>query len=146
MEEKAYAPGDFSFVKVESEREMLADAYEAITEEGSWDFMATDPGKAGFVYSRNIKVLKIFMRLKIKTHSVLTLMVVMRNMAKIAIDGWETYVESWKQEELEKSAGNSADSLDSENSVDAGKTPENSVAEDSSSNSSIIAEHTGIAE
>ncbi len=142
MEEQHYAPGDFSFVRETSERAMLADAYETITTLDLWDFMRTDPGRAGFVYSRNPKVLKIFINLKIKSHSVQSLMIVMRNMAKLAKDGWEAYVDAWKQEELEKEAKNSVESgnsasgsVDAENQTDAGKTPENSVAE-----------HTGIAE
>jgi hypothetical protein len=137
MEEPVYAPGDFSFIKNKSEREMLADTYEAITLEEQWDFMKTDPGKAGFVYSRDIKVVKIFIRMKIKTHSVQTLMIVMRNMAKIATEGWEAYVNSWKQEELEKEAGKTAEET---------KTPENSVEEESSPENSVIDDHTGIAE
>jgi hypothetical protein len=161
MEEHVYAPGDFSFIKTESEREMLADAYEAVTLEDQWDFMRTDPGKAGFVYSRDIKVVKIFMRMKIKNHNVQTLMIVMRNMAKIATEGWETYVDAWKQEGLEKEAKNSVDSVESgnyentasatasdeaENSAEETKTPENSVEEESSPENSVINEHTGIAE
>jgi hypothetical protein len=137
MEDSKYPPGDFSFVKVESEREMLADAYKTITELDLWDFMRTNPGRAGFVYSRNPKVLKIFINLKIKSHSVLSLMVVMKNMAKIATEGWEAYVDSWKQEELETEAEKTAEET---------KTPENSVEEESSPENSVIAEHTGISE
>jgi hypothetical protein len=147
MEEPVYAPGDFSFIKNKSEREMLADAYEAITLEDQWEFMKTDPGKAGFVYSRDIKVVKIFVRMKIKNHNVMTLMVVMRNMAKIATEGWEAYVDAWKQEGLEKEAKNSASASDeTEKTAEETKPPENSVEEESSPENSVIAEHTGIAE
>ena len=94
-----YARGDFSFIKRDSERAMLEDAFQVISEtEGAWDYLVQkgvpDPN-SGFMFSRDSFLMKLGEKVdrhgKIG-HSGATYGCTMREMERIAKKGWDTYV------------------------------------------------------
>jgi hypothetical protein len=93
--EPEYPRGNFSFVPNKFHRKMLEDAFRAVEETNTWDYVKVDPGKGGFVWSQSPEVLEIFLSMKCKSHSIQTFKVVMRNMNSIAVNGWDAYVQEW---------------------------------------------------
>ena len=89
-----YSPGDFSVITVQSSREMLTDAYQAVTEAGAWTIMAQDPGEGGFMYSKtaHMNLAKVNALIKYEGHSGASYGWTMRQMQYIAIYGWEKYI------------------------------------------------------
>jgi len=83
--------GDFSFAD-NYEREMLADAYQAISVTESWDVMKADPGPGGFMFSANEYMKPINAALKYDGHSGASYAWTMRQMQFIAKNGWDDYV------------------------------------------------------
>jgi hypothetical protein len=93
-EEKNFKEGDFSFVENKLHRYMLADIYTAIEKTKLWDFVNDESIKAE-TFLENPEVLKLFLSLKYKSHSIETFGVAMRNMKKIGKVGWDEYVKEW---------------------------------------------------
>ncbi len=93
--EPEYPRGNFSFVPNKYHRKMLEDGFRAVEETCSWEYIKSDPGKGGFVWSQAPEVLEIFLAMKCKSHSIETFKVVMRNMNRIAVNGWDAYVKEW---------------------------------------------------
>jgi hypothetical protein len=89
-----YNVGDFSFVQDKLHRYLLLDAYNALQKSELWTFVKDeyDEKKA----SEQPEILEIFLAMKYKSHTMKTFGVVMRNMKKIALDGWEEYVKEWQ--------------------------------------------------
>ena len=89
-----YSPGDFSVITEQSSREMLTDAYNAVTEAGAWEIMAQDPGEGGFMYSETAhkNLADVNARIKYGGHSGASYGWTMRQMQYIAKYGWEKYI------------------------------------------------------
>lgn len=85
-------PGDFSFLNAD-EREMLTDAYKAVTMTESWEAMKQDPGAGGFMFSGNEYMKPINAALKYNDHSGFTYGWTMRAIQFIAANGWDAYLE-----------------------------------------------------
>ena len=89
----SYAPGDFSMIEQDHSREMLTDAYIAVTEANAWEIVAKDPGEGGFMYSESAsKNLKEVTRRIKYAHSGSSYGWTMRQMQYIAKYGWENYI------------------------------------------------------
>jgi hypothetical protein len=88
----AYTPGDFSFIKDTWSREMLTDAYKAVSVTESWTIMAQDPGSGGFMFSTNPQYKAIGNAMKYDGHSGASYGLTMRQMQRIATVGWTIYV------------------------------------------------------
>jgi hypothetical protein len=89
------APGDFSFVRDQSEREMLTDMYNAVTAAEAWEDMKADPGEGGFMFSQSAQALNARVTAALANpdvHSGASFGFCMRVMQKIARDGWASYV------------------------------------------------------
>ncbi len=87
-------PGDFSVITEQSSREMLTDAYKAVTEAGAWEIVAQDPGEGGFMYSETARenLADVNTRIKYDGHSGASYGWTMRQMQYIAKYGWEKYI------------------------------------------------------
>lgn len=97
---KTYAPGDFSFMPRETERQMLKDAYDGISRvDGGWAYLARSdvPEKnKGFMFTRDPIIDEISQEIdkdgKIG-HSGSSYGWTMRQMECIAKFGWNGYIE-----------------------------------------------------
>lgn len=89
----SYTEGDFSFVENKFHRNLLQDAFTALQKTDLWSYVKDeyDEKKA----MEQPEILEIFLAMKYKSHTMKTFGVVMRNMKKIAVDGWEEYVKEW---------------------------------------------------
>jgi hypothetical protein len=85
------APGDFSFVKDTMVKPMFEDAYKAIEVAEAWEYMKTDPGKNGYMFSQSAMLSKINSNIKYG-HSGASYGWTMRQMQRLARIGWEAYV------------------------------------------------------
>ena len=91
-----YTPGDFSFVKPEWSRIMLEDAYKAISLAEEWEYMKTEPGPGGYMFSPSNKSIQaISNNIKYDGHSGASFALTMRAMQYLAIHGWDTYVTTY---------------------------------------------------
>lgn len=88
----SYAPGDFSFLKSTWSREMLSDAYKAVSETESWAIMKENPGSGGFMFSSDPRYKIIGNAMKYDGHSGASYGMTMREMQRLATIGWDTYV------------------------------------------------------
>ncbi len=88
-----YSEGDFSFILDKFHRYLIEDGYKAVTQAELWDFIKNeyDAKKA----LDQPEIMDIFLAMKYKSHTMKTFGVVMRNIKKIAADGWEAYVKEW---------------------------------------------------
>lgn len=100
--------GDFSFLESEVDREMLQDAFQAVSEAGAWDLLKNPsvPGSGGFMFGQNPAVKAIESFIKYEGHSGASHGMTMRVMEFIAKNGWGEYVEDVKmwQEVKKKTA------------------------------------------
>lgn len=89
-------PGDFSALPIsKSTKEMLSDAYNAISQNELWDYMKTYEPNNGFMFSQpTSEILRINRSLKYDGHSGASYGCTMREMQFIAKNGWESYVAS----------------------------------------------------
>ncbi len=90
----AYSWGDFSFLKKGGNREMLEDAFQAVTAADAWELLKhpSVPGEGGFMFSSNPDILRISSLMKFEGHSGGSFGMTMRQMEYIAKHGWESYV------------------------------------------------------
>jgi hypothetical protein len=89
--------GDFKSLKLDDwSREMLEDAYKAVTKANRWAFLRRPdvPGPKGFMFSNWAEVKDIDTYMEYGGHSGSSYGMVMRVMEYIAKNGWDTYVES----------------------------------------------------
>lgn len=86
------APGDFSFLTDKGVRIMLDDAYRAIEMAEGWDYMKTDPGENGYMFTRSDMLTKIGSKMTYGDHSGASYGWTMRMMQRLARIGWETFV------------------------------------------------------
>jgi hypothetical protein len=86
--------GDFSFVKSAWDREMLEDAFQAVTRADAWELLKRPdiPGERGFMFSQNSEIDAISSFLAYQGHSGSSYAMIMRQMEFIAKNGWEIYV------------------------------------------------------
>lgn len=96
--EMSFAPGDFSFVKDASVREMFDDAYRAITTADAWEFVERDPGSGGFMFSSDPYSAAISKAMKYDGHSGASYGWTMRVMQQIARGGWGRFVAGYKED------------------------------------------------
>jgi hypothetical protein len=95
----SYSPGDFSFIDDTMSKEMLEDGYQTITDLELWDWMKTyepEEGK-GFIFSNHDNITKIGNTMK-TGHSGASYGWTMRSLESIAKNGWDKFVENWKNE------------------------------------------------
>ena len=90
-------PGDFSFVKDASVREMFDDAYKAITVAMAWEFIERDPGDGGFMFSSVSYSVAISNAIKYNGHSGASYGWTMRVMQQIARGGWDRFVKEYRE-------------------------------------------------
>lgn len=90
------APGDFSFLNDKQSCSMLADAYQAITAAEGWDYMKTDPGDGGYMFSYSDMKSKITSKLTYGGHSGSSYDWTMRMMQRLAQIGWESFVREYQ--------------------------------------------------
>ncbi len=88
-----YAKGDFSIVEDNLHRYLLEDAYKALNDSDLWTFVKDEYSQEKAL--EQPEILDIFLAMKYKSHTMNTFGVVMRNMKKIAQDGWDEYVREW---------------------------------------------------
>ena len=86
------APGDFSFLADKEIQRMLTDAYKAIEMAEGWDYMKTDPGENGYMFTRSDMLTKIGSKMTYGDHSGSSYGWTMRMMQRLARIGWETFV------------------------------------------------------
>jgi len=92
-----YGCGDFGFTDP-MEREMLEDAYKAVSVNEAWAEMAKDPGEAGFMFSTPTPLMtKVQASINYNGHSGSSFGWTMRVMQKIAKIGWNAFVD-WKSQ------------------------------------------------
>ena len=91
--------GDFSFIKDEHSANMIADAYQAITNtEGGWEFLKewSPPNGEGFMFCSHSKLSEIDSKMKMHDqHSGSSYAWTMRNAEYIAKHGWSAFVQLW---------------------------------------------------
>jgi len=89
-----YIPGDFTFLRADlgGEREMLADAYKAVSVSESWAAMKQEPSGGGFMFSDDAWIKPINAAIKYDGHSGASYGWTMRQMQYIAQNGWDAYV------------------------------------------------------
>jgi len=90
----------FSFVKNSMTAMMLEDAHGAITKAGAWDYMKTDPGEGGYMFTRNETLDAINVHIDTDNcigHSGSSYGWTMRQMQYIAINGLEEYEKRYKK-------------------------------------------------
>ena len=77
----------------EYEATMLADARQAVTQAGMWDYLRLEstPGKDGFMLSTDIELAAISAAMTYKGHSGASYAWTLRQMEAIAKGGWEPY-------------------------------------------------------
>jgi hypothetical protein len=93
------AAGDFSFLNDKFSESFLADAYQAVTAAGLWDWLRENspPEDKGFMFWGHPKLKEIEVHMKlIDGHSGASYGWTMRNMQAIATKGWEAYVQMSK--------------------------------------------------
>jgi len=87
----SYELGNFGFTE---DRVMLEDAYHAVTDNDAWAEMGKDPGESGFMFSEPTPLIaKVNASIKYKGHSGFSHGWTMRMMQKIAMIGWNAYVD-----------------------------------------------------
>lgn len=86
------APGDFTFLADKETQIMLADAYQAIDAAEGWDYMKTDPGENGYMFTRSDMLTKISSKMTYNGHSGSSYGWTMRMMQRLARIGWEAFV------------------------------------------------------
>lgn len=86
------APGDFSFLTDKETQIMLADAYQAIETAEEWEYMKTDPGEGGYMFSQSDTMSKIGSKMTYSGHSGSSYGWTMRCMQRLARIGWEAFV------------------------------------------------------
>jgi hypothetical protein len=91
-------PGDFSFISDSHSKEMLEDAYQAVTVSNTWDALrnTTPPADKGFMFSVSptTDAIQKHMRL-LDQHSGASYGWTMRCMEAIAKNGWETFIQTY---------------------------------------------------
>ena len=90
----------FSFIKDVMTVMMLEDAHRAITKAGAWDYMKTDPGKGGYMFTTNETLTAINAHIDMDNcigHSGASYGWTMRQMQYIAINGLEEYEKLYKK-------------------------------------------------
>ena len=90
-----YNSGDFSFIQSDYEREMLVDAYSAISVTNSWEAMAQEVGPGGFMFTNPDYLKPITKAMKYTGHSGSSMSLTLRAMQYIAINGWDNYVKAY---------------------------------------------------
>jgi hypothetical protein len=98
-----YEPGDFTFVITQDVREMLTDAYQAVTKTESWPMIGQEPGMGGYMFSDAEHIVKIRSELKYKNHNGPSYGWTLRQMQSIANHGWENYVNRVKEGQADAS-------------------------------------------
>ena len=89
--------GDFSFIENNNQRNMIEDAYNAVSNTvDGWEFMKTFNPKNGFMYTDNPKLSEISHKMNMQhDHSGGSYAWTMRQIEYIAKKGWINYVELW---------------------------------------------------
>ena len=88
------APGDFSFIKSKSDRDMLEDAYNAVTVSNAWDFFQTQapPDDKGYMFWNTPELTAIIKNMKHgDLHSGASFASTMRAIQSIALMGWDAW-------------------------------------------------------
>jgi hypothetical protein len=88
--------GDFQSLKLDDwDREMLDDAYKAVTKANRWGFLrrADVPGPKGFMFSEWPEMKDIDTHMEYSGHSGASYGMTMRAMEFIAKNGWDAYVQ-----------------------------------------------------
>jgi hypothetical protein len=99
------AEGDFKSLKISDwDREMLEDAYKAVTKANRWSFLKRPdvPGPNGFMFSDWPEVKDIDIHMEYGGHSGGSYGSTMRVMEYIAKNGWESYVQQQQQQEQQQ--------------------------------------------
>ena len=94
---RGYEPGNFGFLQIEDNRELLQDAYDAVNAAEAFEWLKKDtvPGPSGFMFCRDEMIGKISSNMKLMDrHSGASFGGVMRVMEFIAKNGWEEYIKS----------------------------------------------------
>jgi hypothetical protein len=75
------------------EATLLADAYQAVTQVGMWDYLRLEstPGKDGFMLSTDIELAAISAAMTYQGHSGASYAWTLRQMEAVAKGGWEAY-------------------------------------------------------
>lgn len=96
------AEGDFKSLKISDwDREMLEDAYKAVTKANRWSFLKRPdvPGSKGFMFSDWPEMKDIDIHMEYGGHSGASYGSTMRVMEYIAKNGWESYVQQQQQQQ-----------------------------------------------
>jgi hypothetical protein len=88
-------------VKSENDRVMLEDAFKAVSKAEAWTLLKDPsiPGEGGFMFSENLAIKSISSHMTYQGHSGASYAMTMRQMEFIAKKGWESYVDSYLQQE-----------------------------------------------
>ena len=99
------AEGDFKSLKISDwDREMLEDAYKAVTKANRWSFLKRPdvPGSKGFMFSSWPEMSDIDIHMEYGGHSGASYGSTMRVMEYIAKNGWESYVRSVQEQQRKR--------------------------------------------
>ena len=91
--------GDFSFMKDKSFAPFLADAYQAVTAAGLWNWFRTEtpPEGKGYMFWGPAELKEVEKHMKmLDHHSGASYGMTMRSMESIAKDGWASFVSKYK--------------------------------------------------
>ena len=91
--------GDFSFADSIS-RQMLEDAFQAVTVTESWEYIAKDPVGGSFILCADKRMMAINEALKFDGHSGGSYGWTMRTMQLIARVGWDAYLANYLVETM----------------------------------------------
>jgi len=92
----SFQPGDFSFIRDVSSREMAQDVYKAVQAAEAWDLMKEEPeaGK-GYMFSSDPRYKVVQDKMEYMGHSGSSYGWTMRQAQFIAQKGWAEYVQAW---------------------------------------------------
>lgn len=97
-EEMDFVPGEFEYIKNNSEKRMLQTAYKAITLTENWNYIKNDPGPNGFMWSGDKRARIIYNKIEelgYTGHSGCSFGCTLRDMQYIGKHGEKNYKETY---------------------------------------------------
>ena len=104
-EEMDFMPGEFEYIKNNSEKRMLQTAYKAITLTENWNYIKNDPGPNGFMWSGDKRARIIYNKIEelgYTGHSACSFGCILRDMQYIGQYGEKSYKEMYLNTQQKK--------------------------------------------
>ena len=87
--------GDFTFIRNPGLKTQMEDLFNAIYVADAWDFVGDGTGCNSFSESTAPELFEIVSYMEHRVYDAHQFDFMMKNMQKIAIHGWETFVKNW---------------------------------------------------